>query len=500
MYLVTPEQMKYLEKRSDSESFSYGELMENAGRALADVIRGLGTEKSIVFLCGSGNNAGDCFVAARHLLAYGWRVTLAMLCGEPKTEISRAAFSKVKGAEIISDNREIINAVKSAPITADGVFGTGVHGELPKNIAEVFSCIGGLKLAVDVPSGGNCLTGQISDGVIDADLTVTFAYEKFGMEQYPLRAKCDRIIIVDIGISKNYMNELDTPIVLTDDNLVKSFIKRRKPDSHKGNFGKLLCVTGSLKMPGAGIMAAKAALRCGCGLLVSACCNENIPTLCSHMCESMFEPMITDSNGFYTSENYERLMMHAETSSALLIGCGIGVTEETKKLVRLLLKNVSCPIILDADGINCIGSSIDIIREAKPEVIVTPHPAEMARLSGVNTADVQRDRLGISLDYSRKSGAVTVLKGAGTVIAAGSRAYVNPTGNPGMSRGGSGDVLSGMTASFVAQGISPEYSAVLAAYFHGKAGDKAAERLSCQAMLPTDMIDMLPEVFKEMGY
>ena len=211
----------------------------------------------------------------------------------------------------------------------------------------------------------------------------------------------------------------------------------------------------------------------------------------------MFLPLHTDETGYITFENLDTILTAANKSTALLLGCWMGVTEDTKKLVRALIRTAECPIVLDADGINCVAGCIDILQEVKSGIVLTPHAAEMARLLGATPTEVQEDRMTAASDLAKRTGAVVVLKGAGTVIATPDRAFVNSTGNTGMSKGG-GDVLAGMIASFTAQGLSTEYAAILGVFLHGLAGDCAAKRLSAQAMLPSDLIGELPALFLQL--
>ncbi len=520
MTIVTPEQMKYLEAESDRNGNTYEMLMEKAGEHLAEkIISIINIEKNkdknqlfdITFICGNGNNAGDCFVAARYLKQHGIDSAVALLCGEPKTEIAKLNFSRMNQIEIISDKNILIDRISkykqfdevlSCPrqIIVDGAFGTGFHGELPEAVRDIFNTCSecDIVIAVDVPSGGDCRNGKVSDGTLKADYTITFGFEKFGMTQYPLKEYCGEICVADIGIPIEYTDNFKYKIKIMCDSCLKNIIPRKKPDSHKGNFGRLLIVCGSEKMPGACIMAAEAAARSGVGLLQIAAVKSITPVITNRLPEAMLEPLKADEDGFISSHNFETIMRAAEKASAVLIGCGIGVTDGTKELVKNLLKNLNCPIILDADGINCISDSIDIIRQTKSSIILTPHPAEMGRLCGKSTAEVQSDRLGTAMNFSNEYNAVVVLKGAGTVIAEKNNIYVNQTGNPGMGKGGSGDVLSGIIASFAAQGISKVDSAVLGTFVHGAAGDLAASKKSMQSMIATDIIGELGEVFKKL--
>ena len=281
------------------------------------------------------------------------------------------------------------------------------------------------------------------------------------------------------------------------ENLIKTFIRKRTADSHKGTYGTLLSITGSRTMPGAAMLSGKAALRSGLGLLKQCAAGICIPAFAAAFHEPVYVSLKTEADGFYSADNAELRLNHASKSSAVLIGCGLGHTEGTSELVRRILKNITCPVVIDADALNCIAEAPEILNEIKSETIITPHPAEAARLLGVSTAEIQSDRHGAVQEFIRRfPGTVTVLKGAGTLVGHGEDVFINRTGNPGMSTGGSGDVLAGIAGAFAAQGIDMQKAALLAVWIHGSAGDRAAERLSVHSMLPEDMIDELAGVFK----
>lgn len=504
--VVTPWQMKMLEAETDKEGISYERMMENAGIALAYNLKRLikGFEKDerfsgvpgVIFLCGNGNNAGDCFVAARHLKEMKIESKVFLLCGEPKTELAVKNFGRLDDIAVVRSEERMLEILDNAffDIKVDGVFGTGFHGELPDNVKRVFASCCGISVAADVPSGGNCQTGAVSGGMLKAWLTVTFGAVKVGMTQYPLKSYCGDVKTAGINIPDRVYERLDYPAAMLDSEHTRRVIPKRKPDSHKGDFGRLLCVCGSLSMPGAAVMSAFGAARSGVGLLTVCTPKEYVPQFAAKLPEALFLPLDTDEQGGYRAEEYDKIMKSAEKASAVLIGCGLGVTENTRQLVRKLLKNLECTVILDADGINCITDSIDIISKAH-DIVLTPHPAEMARLCGLTAADIQSDRQEHAKNFAVRHGCTVVLKGAGTIVACPEGCYICPAGNPGMSKGGSGDVLSGILAAFAAQKIPAE----AAVYIHSLAGDRAAEKHSMQSMLPTDMIDELGGIFKEYG-
>lgn len=498
---VTPEQMKILEMESDRAGVSYEMLMENAGNALADFINDVLCQikkkspkvSRVIFLCGNGNNAGDCFVAARYLWElYGISSMLFMLCGEPETELAKLNFQRMPGIPVIYDEEEMLRILKEDRcIKADGVFGTGFHGELPSNVKKILEACGNIEIAVDVPSGGNCKTGVVAEGTMPADVTLTFGAIKFGMTQYPLRKLCGEISVADINIPENVYKLVDYPIEIIDGEKIK--LPKRNPNSHKGNFGRLLTVCGSKAMPGAALLSACAAARSGIGLLEICAPQEYVPHYAVRLPEAIYLPLAASDNG-YQKGSYEKIIKSAQKANTVLIGCGLGIGEQITVLIKKLLTNINCPIILDADGINGITDCINIIKEVKQEIILTPHPAEMARLCGISTAEVQADRLECAKKFAQEYGCTVVLKGAGTIAAYPDRAYVCLSGNPGMSTAGSGDVLSGIISSLKAQGIPAE----VGVYIHGIAGDAAAEKNSIHGMIAGDIIASLSEILKEM--
>lgn len=558
MQIFTPEQMKRIELRSEELGVSRAELMENAGTALAELIDehcheavpGQPEDKSIVFLAGSGNNGGDCFAAASRLVYRGYGVTVINFCGKPQTELALAAFERlpkeritivtayrsesvkaaIEAAEIdymtlsqendlslLTGKKEltplerimleekkradyIYETLEKADVIADGVFGTGFHGQLDTELASFLSAeYSAYKIAVDVPSGGNCMTGEVSEGSFSADETLAFGALKTGMTQYPLKSLCGKISVADIGIPPEAYNisSEERAYTLLDKDELRGFPRIRRPDSHKGSFGRVLCITGSSCMRGAAALSALGAMRSGAGLVCVASCEKCIDSVSVLVPEATFLPLECDDYGCILFDCNKRLIeSELAKSDAVLIGCGLGVTPDTAEIVRFVTENANCPIIIDADGINCIASDIDILLKKKTDLILTPHPGEMARLCGCTAGEVNRARFSTAAGFAEKYGVTVVLKGAGTVIAGVHDSSVNRTGNPGMSKGGSGDVLAGITASFAAQGYTAYDAARFAAYIHGLAGDIAAEKLGHEAMLPRDIIEALSDSFR----
>lgn len=282
----------------------------------------------------------------------------------------------------------------------------------------------------------------------------------------------------------------------TDRLLFNKAVFNRPDGSNKGTLGSLLCICGSYGMAGAAIMAGKAALRCGIGLLKIAVPKSIYPVCATNILESVYYPLEETSNGVISSKNTDFLLEMCEKSSAVVIGCGLSVCDDTKNLVQSVITNCEKPLVIDADALNCICNKPEILKNLKAPAIITPHPGEMARLLHSTPKTVNSNRENTAIDFAKKFGVVTVLKGAGTIIASpDGEVYINHTGNSGMATGGSGDVLSGIIGSLLAQGAAPINAAAAGVFLHGAIGDLAAEKLGKISMLPTDMIDMIPTAY-----
>lgn len=286
----------------------------------------------------------------------------------------------------------------------------------------------------------------------------------------------------------------------TDKNIVKRAVPNRPDNANKGTMGTLLSICGSFGMAGAAILAGKSALRCGVGLEKLAIPKSIYPIAAGSILESVFLPLSETSDGKISRTNIPSLLLEAKKSTAVLLGCGLSVCDDTKALVKSFVENCTAPMVLDADALNCIADNPEILKKRKSDIIITPHPGEMGRLCGITAKEVNADRVDVALSFAKKYGIITVLKGSGTIIASpNGQALLNTTGNSGMATGGSGDVLAGMTAGLLAQGKSAFDCAAAAVYLHGLAGDFAAEKLGKISMLPSDIIEFIPKAFKSAG-
>lgn len=506
MRLITPNQMRDVEWAANANGITYEAMMEAAGYGLAEKIRRIAKMHNChtpVFLCGKGNNAGDCFVAAR-LLAKELPITICMVGGIPRTELAYDKYKAMTGVTVVTTKVDIQAAIVRADLVIDGVFGIGFQGQLPEDIRRFFSLTEQkIRVAVDLPSGGDGETGNVSEGTLHCDYTVTFGAGKTGMFRQPLSKYTGKLLFADIGVPTEIFEQLGyETFALTDEEVREKLpVLHADDDTHKGDFGRLLCVCGSLNMPGAAIMCVSAALRCGVGTLCLASPQNTCNLLIMNRPEAMTLPLPMNDAGMLTADSADTILAYAKKCSAVTLGCGLGLSESTKELVHKLIRELKIPIILDADGLNAITDCIDILQEAKTSVILTPHAGELSRLLGISAEEIQADRLNAAAFLPKRFANVTVvLKGSGTIVSTQNRAYINTTGNSGMSKGGSGDALAGMIGSLAAQGLAPEIAARIGVYLHGLAGDRAAAVCSMRAMLPTDTIAQIPHVLLEMEH
>ena len=504
MQLVTPLEMMQLEELTNKAGISYDQMMEKAGAGLAEHLARIAVEQgcdSILLLCGNGNNGGDCFVAAARLVKQ-FHVRVCLVSGVPKTRTAYTKYRLMKNVEVLTDQDEIRKAVQENRLIADGVFGIGFRGELSPFVKELFGIMNESPdkhcIAVDIPSGGNGLSGAVAEGTPRCTATVTFGAAKSGLFLAPLCEQCGAVFLSEIGIPDEAFAALSYPVMHVSSDYVREHMPVRPSDGHKGIFGRLLSVCGCKNMPGAAMLAVHAALRCGVGTSVIASDPDVCRIVVSQTPETMLLPLNTDEKGMLTPQCVPQILEAAKSASAVMIGCGLGQSDGVRQAVHSLLTQLECPVILDADGLNALAARIDILHKTKAKIVLTPHPGEMARLLRCSVDDVQKDRIAAAKRLAtRFPNAIVVLKGPGTVIADAENAMINTNGNSGMSKGGSGDVLAGMIAGLTAQHIDPKISAQIGVYLHGLAGDCAAAEFSRRAMLPGDLIRQLPLVFAD---
>lgn len=501
MKLFCRDEMQRLEMAAVAAGTPLSLLMENAGAAVADQVERRCrpvTGKTAVVLCGRGNNGGDGFVCAGRLSRRGMNCTVVLVQGEPRTDLARAAYEAMPPEVTVFSGEEeepVRTVLEGADVVVDCVFGFSFRGELSGTAGRLLGFAAGLsclKLSADLPSGVECDTGRVSAGAFRADVTVTFTGLKPANVSYPAKEFCGETVVAQVGVPAALMEGAETRLSLTDEDFPREWLSEPDPQANKGDQGKLLLVCGSWGMAGACIMAAKAALRCGVGLLQIAVEERLYPVISQAVPQAVYVILDWENR---REESEAALLEALERCSACVMGCGLGTRSEL--VCPLVFSHCRVPLLADADAINFLSRHPGFLEGLEIPLVLTPHPGEMARLCDDTIPEIQSDRLGAAQQKARETGAVVALKGAATVVAApDGRCAVNPTGNPGMAKGGSGDVLAGMAGAFLAQGLGCYEAAVLAVYLHGMAGDLCAQRFTRRAMLPTDLPEMLPQVFR----
>lgn len=486
-------------------------LMENAGTQVVEAMEeffGSDAPGSVAVCCGKGNNGGDGLVVARHLYNLGLDVRAYLfssadqLDGSPATNFKMAQALGVPITEIPDAEawKRHFAALESYDCVVDALFGTGITGGLRGHYGEVVDAInaaGAAVVAVDVPSGLSADSGEVEGPVVDADLTVTFAAAKLCHVLSPAEDYCGEIYVVDIGIPEASIATIDDAVLMITPEHCADLLLPRASDTHKGTYGRVLVVAGAPGTTGAAVLSAQGALRGGAGLVTVAAPDSVYPIIAGQVTEALVRPLPSASDGGGLAlDAVDEVLELVGSTDVLAIGPGVGTSAETAEAVRQIVGQAGVPTVIDADGLNALAGNLDLVAKAGAPRILTPHPGEMARLLECSTGDVQSDRLASARRLATESDALVVLKGHRTVLAhpAGSL-VLNPTGNPGMATGGSGDVLTGLIAAFLAQRMEPGSAAELGVFVHGAAGDLAVDELGEVALIAGDLVDLLPDVF-----
>ena len=534
MKIVTTADMHEID-RVTSERFGVPSLtlMENAGSAVAEfALSAYPSAKTFGVICGKGNNGGDGFVVARKLHEAGKQV-MVLLLANPADLRGDAAENYKKLALLLKSRRvrkqgdkggaptivvfkgwesKDANSVFACDVLIDAILGSGFRPPVSGMYAQAIAKINATTkpvIAVDIPSGADSdVMGQQTGSVARADAIVTFTAPRpahvFG------NLTSGPTVIASIGSPDEAIHSsLDLNLITPKD--IASLVGPRPRDSNKGLYGHVLVIGGSLGKAGAAAMAGFSALRAGAGLVTVATAHSILPTVASFHPELMTEPLEETGDGTISVHALELLQQLAEKKTVLAIGPGISRNEETAEVVRTVVSESDVPVVLDADGLNAFeGRAEDFNRkgrkrtakgaEKSPTLVLTPHPGEMARLTGLSTKDIQRDRVNIARKFAQQHQVILVLKGDRTIVASpDGQAWVNPTGNPGMATGGTGDILTGIIAGILAQNPNRAFESVLAAVFlHGLAGDIACEHLGEHSLVATDLIKALPEAFRQL--
>lgn len=510
MKIVTAREMRNIDRLA-AEKFNLPGivLMENAGRAAAEAAAKLLGDlrgKKVFFVCGGGNNGGDGFVAARWLHNQGVRVKVFMTVDRGNLKGHAALhfdiFEKM-GLEYLelTNPRELEKAritIGFADLVVDALLGTGFQGEMSelyRECIDMMNSSGRPILAVDIPSGVNADTGGIPYLAVQAASTVTFGLPKPGLYLYPGAAHAGVVEVAPIGLPVELLtgNELRQTLITPE--VAAALLPRRLPDAHKGNCGHVLAVAGSRGFSGAAYLATQGALRAGAGLVTAGVPDSIFAAMETKTTEAMTLELPETLLGGLGADAVRVIRDFAARASVVLVGPGLGRQEETMESVREIIQTVDRPLVLDADALSALVGNLEFLTALSVLAVLTPHPGEMARLTGMTTEQIQADRIGVAQRYAVEWGNIVVLKGARTIVAFPDGAvFLNPTGNPGMASGGMGDVLAGVIAALIAQGLSSHDAAVLGAYLHGLAGDLVAAGKPV-GMTAMELTEKLPEAF-----
>jgi hydroxyethylthiazole kinase-like uncharacterized protein yjeF len=503
MKVVSAAGMRAIEQRIFNEfGLSPRLLMEVAGRQLALLARRLAAKHpgTIVVICGKGNNGGDGLVAARWLHHWGLPVqAVAWFNPEDVVEGSPAAdalvAARLAGVPILMP-AQAPGAVCTAGLVIDAVFGIGAHGTargLAAEAIKLMNACGRPILAVDIPSGVNADTGQAEGLAVQATWTATFGLPKLGLFQFPGADLAGEVIVVDIGLAAKAVNAEPIPVQLTRSRMIQEWLPQYGRNTHKGTRGRVLVAAASRGMTGAAALAGEAALRVGAGLVTVASPISSQPVVAAIRPEFMTLPFPESAEGGFAASAAPSFLERAEKMNAIAVGPGLGLDPETVAFVRQVALGARVPLVLDADAIKAFRGEPERLAGLRAPIVITPHPGEMAQLLGTTVEAVQADRFGHALEAARRTGAVVLLKGAFTLIAEpGGQVWINPTGSRALGTGGSGDVLTGVIAGLLAQGLGPVEAAVTGAYLHGLAGDRLAEQMGHDGVLAGDLAHELP--------
>lgn len=502
MKLVTAEQMRRIDREAiDGRGIPAVDLMEAAGRAVAIDVADQFEPEPVVFLCGKGNNGGDGFVAARHLAQAGWPTTVLYL-EEPTEGPTKACWDRLPSAVrrvAFADVRDLTGFLIDFDVAVDALLGTGSKGTIRSPYREIVDALNQARLpvvAVDIPSGLDPDTG-VGDTVVLAFRTVTIGLPKVGMVRGRGVACCGTVRVEPIGFPADLLANAQTPFRTLTAGEARLLLPARPFNGHKGTYGTALVVAGAPHMPGAAVLTGLGALRGGCGLVRLYVPEPVRSIVAMHLPEAL----LTDLPGGASELadlSQDQLAHLTKNVDALAVGPGIGEGPGATALLRSLLAGASLPMVIDASALNIIAADEELRASLPPNAVLTPHPGEMARLLRIDTKAVETDRWEVVARAAREFGCTVLLKGAGTVIgeADGSVSHV-PTGNSAWSRGGAGDLLTGLIVSLLAQGRKPADAAILGAFVHGVAADIYVRDRSPRGALIRDVAECLPAAWKE---
>jgi len=505
--VASSNEIRLLDKEAvEKYGISHEILMENAGAAVARLILHTASEKdTVAVIAGPGNNGGDGLVCARHLASHGMDVHVYLVADPErlselvKKNLDRVALANIPVEKVTEKNVEELQYVLLFyDVIVDALFGTGLTRPLEgvyKEAVEAINDSGSLVVSVDIPSGINSDTGEVMGTAVKADFTVTFGLPKIGLLLYPGAEYAGEILVSHISYPRSLIKD-DRIKVETNDPL---YPPPRQPDTHKGDYGKALFIAGSKRYYGAPMLASRSFLKAGGGYSRLATVSSIVPFLATRAPEVVYEELEETNSGTISYRNLEKILKLTEASDIVAIGPGIGLDDETARLVLELIPRINKPLIIDGDGLTILARDTTILSTRKYPTVITPHPGEMSRLTGKQVEEIKKSRLKTALEVAQKLGSYVVLKGAHTVIATPEgKAYINLTGNPGMATAGSGDVLVGAIAGMYGIGYGFEEAVRMGVFVHGLAGDLAVESIGMDGLTAVSIMNFLPRAMKEL--
>ena len=511
MKIVTADQMRTIEARSETAGVSTDTLMENAGLAVARTARrviGPLTGVPVIVLIGPGNNGADGLVTARHLQRWGAAVT-AYLCRERATPDPKLDSAVAAGVSVISASDDpaysrLKATLASAHLAIDAILGTGRARPIEGAFKDILAALGEARtrnprlrlISMDLPTGLDCDTGEVDPACIPSDVTVSLGYPKRGHLAFPGADFTGALETADIGIPGGL--DSDVHLQKIDGEWASNYLPPRPSNSHKGTYGRAMIVAGSRNFLGAAYLAASAAGRVGAGLVTIAIPESLVPSVASRAIEPTFVPLPESSPGIVANDAAELILDSLGGYSSLLVGCGLGQAAETRQMVEDLLLSGSDlpPCVVDADGLNTLAHVSDWWKIWSTDAILTPHPGEIARLTGMSA---RSDRLAIAQQSASAWHKTVILKGAYTVVAAqDGSATISPYSNPGLATAGTGDVLAGAIVGLLSQGADLGNAASLGVYLHGEAGERVRATFGDTGMLASDLLPELPKVIQNL--
>lgn len=521
MEVLTPKMMSKCDQDTINAGYPEILLMEAAALGTAKYAEYIiknnfneeATQIRITVLVGKGNNGGDGLAAARILKNWGYNPKIILASTEAelknvnKKNFNLAVLNKIDHFDFTDLNeKKFLNIIKNSDLIIDGLLGTGIKGDLRGNIKKIIALINSRRvdrfstkpiiLSVDIPSGVNGKTGEIAGEAISADYTATMASYKRGLLLYPGRDYTGEIKVINIGIQEETLRKNGDGLKLFDQKKATELIPNRKNYGHKGDFAKIAILAGSRGMTGAPLLSSEAALRSGAGL-VYLLTAEEIEAVTTAQLKELVGIPLHSNQGIISKKALTKILSFSNKVDLMALGPGLGTNDDLKFIVKKILEKSKISLVLDADALNSIDD-LQLIKNYAGELIITPHPGEMSRLTGLDVNEINKNRIKVAREFAANYNVNIILKGAATIIASpDGRTYINRSGCNGMATAGSGDVLTGITATLAAQINDKFEAAALAAYIHGKAGEFAAVKLSNFALKAGDIIENLSEFWNE---